>query len=68
MLKNKKVKTIAITSLLILIMSVVIYKCDNRIDVDSQKPVELRIYDEDADKKELQKILKSINQKPSKNK
>ena len=69
MFKNKKIKTIILSSFLILIMAVIIYKCDNRADNDTtQKPAALRIYDEDADKKELQKVLKSLNQNTNKNK
>ena len=62
MFKNK-ILIIYLCLLVILSISILFYKCsDDKLDT-YQKSAEERIYDENADKKELQKVMKSIQQR-----
>ena len=61
MFKNERL--IIYLCLVILSILVLFYRCsDNKLDT-YQKSAEERIYDENADKKELQKVMKSIQQR-----
>jgi hypothetical protein len=62
-MKNKRLM-VGLICFSILLISTIIYKCsDNNKNMNSVYSIESRIYDEDINKKELQKVLKLIGDK-----